>query len=178
LTSSRCRPLTWFLFRPSGSTADARGTTSAPLEGKVVFLADLPEIKPRVFWAAKLGKAGDLGMHSRRIMLNGVPSPKGLGMVPPERDASSVSYRLDKQYRIFKATATLNDSATRAASPMRFVVMGDVRTLWQSNPIQKRGDQQDCEVNVSGVDMLELVVTCPGENGDAHAVWIEPQVMR
>jgi len=56
--------------------------------------------------------------------------------------------------------------------------MADGRTLWQSNPIQKRGDQQDCEVNVHGVDMLELLVTCSGENGWAHAVWIEPQLLR
>jgi serine/threonine-protein kinase len=167
----------WFVFRPSGAAADARGNTTGTMEGKGVFLSDLPEIKPKVFWQAKLGK-GDLGFGDRRIMLNGVPSPKGLGMVPPERDASAVSYRLDKQYRLFKATATLNDSATQAASPLRFVVMADGRSVWQSTPIQKRGDQQVCEVNVSGVDVLELVVTCPGDNGWAHAVWIEPQVLR
>jgi tRNA A-37 threonylcarbamoyl transferase component Bud32 len=168
----------WFVFRPPGATADARSNSSAPLDGKVVFLSDLAEIKPKVWWEAKLGKNGDLGFQNRRIMLNGVPSPKGLGMVPPERDAASASYRLDKQYRIFKATATLNDSATQAASALRFVVMGDGRSLWQSNPIQKRGDQQDCEVSVSGLDVLELVITCPGENSWAHGVWIEPRLLR
>jgi serine/threonine-protein kinase len=169
----------WLAIRPWGAAADARsGTATSLTEGKYVFLSDLQEIKPKVHWQAKFGKAGDLGSNNRRIMLKGVPSPKGLGMVPPERDAASVSYRLDKQFRAFKVTAALNDSVPACASPMRFVVMGDGRTLWQSNPIQKTGEQQECEVNVSGVDVLELVVTCPGENGNCHAVWIEPQLTR
>jgi serine/threonine protein kinase len=170
--------LAWFVFRPSGASADARSGASAPLEGKVVFLSDLTEIKPKVAWNVKFGKAGDLGFEGRRIMLDGVLSPKGLGMVPPGRDAASVSYRLDKHYRLFKAMATLNDSASRAATSMRFVVVGDGRALWQSNPIQKRGDQQECQVDVSSIDVLELVVTCSGDNADAHAAWIEPQLVR
>ncbi|MBL8799878.1 MAG: protein kinase [Planctomycetia bacterium] len=164
------------------SRAGNRPTYSAsptwPTDGNTVFLSDLPEVKPKVHWMAKFGKDGDLGVHNRRIMLQGVPAPKGLGVHPPERDASSVSYRLDKQFQLFKTTATLNDSSTRSASPLIFVVLGDGRPLWQSKPIQVRGDQQECVVRVSGVDVLELVVTCAGANDGAHAVWIDPQLMR
>jgi hypothetical protein len=33
-------------------------------------------------------------------------------------------------------------------------------------------------VDVSSIDVLELVVTCSGDNADAHAAWIEPQLVR
>jgi len=174
--------LTVLMVFVGSAVTGPRGTASAaptwPTDGKTVFLADLPEIKPKVHWATKFGKDGDLGMNNRRIMLLGVLSAKGLGMHPPDRDASSVSYRLDRQYQVFKATATLNDSSTRSVSPLIFMVLGDGRPLWQSKPIQAHGDQQECVVRVAGVEVLELLVTCAGSNEGAHAVWIDPQLSR
>ena len=162
--------LAFLVVRFGSAPAGDRGQSGG------VFLSDLPEQKARVYWMARFGKDGNLGVENRRITLNGVIAAKGLGMHPGDRDTAAVTYSLQGQYRTFKAKVALNDSATRCASPLLFVVLGDGKPLWQSQPVQRRGDQQDCEVAIRGVDKLELLVTCAGPHGDAHAVWIDPVV--
>ncbi len=45
--------------------------------------------------------------------------------------------------------------------------------LWQSRPLQTRGDSQKFSVPVAGSEKLELFVDCPDDNGLAHGIWIE-----
>ncbi|MHC4503614.1 MAG: PA14 domain-containing protein, partial [Planctomycetota bacterium] len=64
----------------------------------------------------------------------------------------------------------------RSSTPMTFKVLGDGKVLWASPPVQDRGMARECRVDVSGVSKLELVVECPGYEGKAHAVWVEPRL--
>ena len=166
-----------WLYRSWVVAADTKSAAPGS-EDNAVFLSDLPEMNARVQDGCKFGKNGNMGFSGNRIASRGVLSSKGLGMHPPPNNAAQVSYRLDKQFRTFKATVALNDTSGGSYSPLRFVVLGDGRKLWESNPVQKRGDDQECTVNVKGIDTIELLVTCSGGSGGAHAVWIEPRLLK
>ena len=148
-----------------------------------VFLSDLPEEKVQLRLGAALGKKGDVG-HGPRISVGGKVSPKGICTPPPGSGSALVSYRLNKQYRQFKATVATDDSFAESPTPLTFAVIGDGKVLWQSKPVKKRGDEQECDVRVAGVDRLELTVSCPGTdrlNGHtpaAYPVWIEPRLLK
>jgi len=63
-------------------------------------------------------------------------------------------------------------------TPVTFLVLGDGKTLWTSQPVKASGQLQFCHVNVAGVEVLELRAHCPGRAEGAYAVWVEPQVTR
>src|SRR5262249_53711873 len=64
-----------------------------------------------------------------------------------------------------------------SATPLTFQVVGDDKVLWSSKTIQDKGDTQDCRVPVQGIHVLELRVVCPGWQGWAHAVWLDPYIL-
>jgi hypothetical protein len=53
-----------------------------------------------------------------------------------------------------------------------FTVVGDGKTLWKSEQVPP-GKPEKCDVDVSGVDVLELFVS-----GSGHPVWLEPKVVK
>lgn len=59
-----------------------------------------------------------------------------------------------------------------------FLVLGDGKTLWTSQPVKTSGSLQSCTVSVDGVEVLELRAHWPGRAEGAYAVWVEPQVAR
>jgi hypothetical protein len=48
--------------------------------------------------------------------------------------------------------------------------MGDDKLLWQSQPLERGGQIEACEVSVSGVSELVLQAERPGPAGFAHSV--------
>jgi WD40 repeat protein len=115
----------------------------------------------------------------KQIMIGDFQSPHGLGMHPPADGFSRVKYKLAKQWNTFKAAVGLNYTAPRKpASPLTFEVKGDGKTLWRSEPVQEVGVKQEAQVDIRGVEVLELRVTCPGSHEHAHAVWLEPLVTK
>jgi hypothetical protein len=54
--------------------------------------------------------------------------------------------------------------------------VGDGKLLWKSNTVVKSGVSQSFNIDITGVQTLELFVDCPGPANWAHAVWVEPQV--
>jgi hypothetical protein len=76
--------------------------------------------------------------------------------------------------RSFTSSIALNDTTARAESPLTFFVLGDGKTLWTSQPVQVPHSIQECNVNVTAIETLELRVHCPGSISGAHAVWIDP----
>src|SRR5262249_34666232 len=78
----------------------------AEIESQPVYLVDMDEFEVKLGpW--KLGK-GTLGNpESSRIVINGIPSPKGLGMHPPDRGATYVKYMLAKKMDNFQASVAL-----------------------------------------------------------------------
>ena len=44
--------------------------------------------------------------------------------------------------------------------------------------MQKIGDPEEFDINVAGGKRLDVVVDCPGSNYGAHAVLVEPRLIR
>jgi hypothetical protein len=144
----------------------------------IVYLIDLDEGETKLGpW--KFGK-GTLGNpDASPISFKEKRSLSGLGLHPPQNGISSVRYRLDKGFQYFHSSVALNDTAGKGANtPITFQVVGDGRVLWTSKPVQATRIKQECWVNVSGVSVLELQVSCPGRAEDAHAVWLEPHLLK
>jgi len=141
----------------------------------------------------RFAKNGDLGYgegDSRygggRIRVNGQESPNGLSMHPNRNTYARVKYKLGKTAHTFIASAALNDSAGapgqgpgdgRIPTPLTFEVLGDGKVLWQSKAVDIAGMAQECKVDVSSVNILELRIHCPGSHINAQAVWVEPRVL-
>ena len=146
------------------------------------FLSDMQEFNPRVGWG-NFGKKGKLGYPlpiGDNIRVDNKYYPNSISMHPPSTDHSSVTYRLDRQMKLFKAWAAYNDTEHPNLNPeslATFVVLGDGVCLWASNPLQK-GIMETCRISVEGVDVMELQVHCPGHFGNVRAVWLEPQLFR
>jgi hypothetical protein len=141
-------------------------------------LSDFQEVDARV-GHGEFGKGGKLGGASTGdIEVNGIGSPGGLYMHGTHSGFSRVTYKLGRRYKKLEAFVALNDSSDRPWSHSTFIVEGDGRTLWKSKPIGERGKPQQCSVSIGGIDALTLLVHCPGHHHMAHAVWLEPVVVK
>lgn len=147
--------------------------------GARVYLADLKEFGVQAGGPWPFDNRGVLG-DGKAIRVNGSLSPRGLSMHPPMAPAyASVRYRLGRQAALFRALAAINDTSNWCFSPATFTVFGDGRLLWQSEGLtHTRARRQSCEVNVTGVDVLELRVQCENGNPGVHAVWVEPRLLQ
>lgn len=114
------------------------------------------------------------------IRVKRTPSPKGLGMHPPAAPGfASAKYKLDKQAALFKTIVAVDDRTNFCWEPSIFTVYGDGKKLFESGKIaHNHARTQECTVNVTGVDVLELRVRSPGHNAGMHAVWVEPRVLQ
>jgi serine/threonine protein kinase len=135
---------------------------------------------------ADRGHLGYTAGGSSRIRVNGKESPHGLSMCPDSNTYAWVKYRLGKTAQTFLASVALNDSAGgpglppgvgKIPTPLTFQVLGDGEILWSSKPVDIVRLVQECRVDVSEVDVLELRVDCPGDYTNAQAVWLEPRVL-
>jgi serine/threonine protein kinase len=126
---------------------------------------------------AKNGSLGYSAGESGRIKVKRQESPHGLSMHGITNGSAGAKYRLGRKAQTFLASVALNDSAGTIPTRLTFRVLGDGNNLWSSQPIQKSGIVEDCEVEVAGVDVLELRVDCPGAYTNAQAVWLEPRVL-
>jgi hypothetical protein len=162
---------------PAPVQPTAPGGQVVPLQAKH-FLSDLSEfdVKAGPWPFFKDGKTGADGKIP--IVVNGTSSPRGLAMHPPDLKFAAVKYRLGKQAAQLKAVVALNDSANRVLSAAIFEVLGDGRSLWKSAPVSKAGQSQECAVDVSGVEVLELRVHSTGSHFGLHAVWVDPHLVR
>jgi hypothetical protein len=146
--------------------------------GPGIYLAQLQEfdVKPGPWPFTKNGTAGD----GQRIRLQGAASPHGLGMHPPAHpDEASVKFRLDKRFAQLRTVVAINDSSNFTWTPAVFSVWGDDVKLWESAAIARdHAPWQECVVDVTGVDVLELRVRCMGQNTGVHAVWFEPRLLK
>jgi hypothetical protein len=113
------------------------------------------------------------------IAVNGIKFSKGLWLHPPARGCSLAKYRLSGLgAETFVTKVAINDSALPTLPTLlTFQVLGDGKVLWTSVPTAKRGQMQECRISVKDVSVLELRVDCPGWNGWAHAVWLDPYLL-
>jgi hypothetical protein len=100
----------------------------------------------------------------QQVKVKGVESTKSLFLHPPGKGFSEATYSLDGKYRQFKASVAINDGANGGAgsvTPLTFSVYLDGKEVWKSNPVQKCGQTQECDVGVTGAGKIALRVTCP-----------------
>jgi serine/threonine protein kinase len=115
------------------------------------------------------------------MMVHGKQTPHGLGLHPRDKSWAYVAYDLDRRFQVFKATAAIADAVDNGkpkegGGPFTFTVIGDGKLLWQSQPLQKHGQVDSCQVSVDGLSRLILQVHCPGQPTDAEPVWVEPRL--
>jgi hypothetical protein len=154
------------------------GMTFEPFKnGPREFLSDMPEnvIKQG---ERRFTKNGELDEGRSKIKVRGVLSPKGLNMHPPDNGYMAVSYRLDRKATVFKASVALDDKSQQPRNPAVFEVLGDGKSLWESQPINKGTPPEEISIDVSGVVELELRVHAKPSHFDLWAVWIEPRLLQ
>lgn len=162
---------------PHATPAQPGRQWDAPEAGNWRFLADLPEFDVK-HGECPVAKDGTLGDAFRSpIKVGGFPSPKGLGMHPKANDFAAVKYRLGRAALRLKGVAALNDTVMIPHSAAYFEVWGDDKRLWRSPPLNKRGESKECDVDVEGIDVLELRAGAEGDNFFVHAVWLGPKVL-
>ncbi|MDZ4780931.1 MAG: NPCBM/NEW2 domain-containing protein, partial [Planctomycetia bacterium] len=112
--------------------------------------------------------------HTR---IAGERATHGLFMHPGPGGTASAVFHLANKVRRFLGGAAIDDSALgQTATALTFRVLGDGRPLWTSAPVQRSGIRQDFDLDVQGVDKLELLVDCPGPNHAAGGVWWQPRL--
>jgi hypothetical protein len=164
-------------------TVPEQETPTMPEEA---FLSDLKEVSTT---GVAFGKDGHLGHNGFgniggnpkeiRIIVKGVLARKGLSTLTSTGGAASVTYKLDKQYRRLRSGVGLHARGWFSGSKITFVVLGDGRVLWRSKEIGSLEDYPfECDVDITGVDQLELQVTCTDNSNGVWPVWIDPRVTK
>ena len=120
-----------------------------------VYLADMQEFGVRTGpW--RFGK-GELGNGANTpIKLKGTVAEKGLSAHPADRAATRVASALGGKAATLTGTVALSDSNPDAPDPVVFVIVGDRKELWRSNPIKRATGPESFRVDVTGVKVLEL----------------------
>ena len=99
-------------------------------------------------------------------------------MLHPRPGAVRIIYRLPHGFKTIQGGVGLADSAGRSGNALTFQIRGDGKVLWTSTKIQRSGAATPFSVSISGIRLLELVVTCHGSNHNRHAVWVDPKLIR
>jgi hypothetical protein len=149
------------------------------LDGRATWLSDLTPSESRLapYFGSATAPAAlrDQNAAGGPLLVRGRPCGKGLGT----RSQSRIVYELAGQYRLFQATAAIDDFAAGKGS-VRFAIEADGGRLWRSDLVT--GGARPLSVgplDVSGKQRLTLVVEY-GEVADVDdwADWCDPIVIR
>ncbi|QDT80189.1 NPCBM/NEW2 domain protein [Gimesia maris] len=124
------------------------------------------------------GKNGESGNGKGMYTVNQVEFPNGLGLHPPNNGFARVRFQLDGQYNTFVTGVALMDHTSEVRRSVTFTVFGDDRVLWKSPLIRVRGEAVFCKVSVRNINRLEIRTESPGQAYGAHAVWLDPHVLK
>jgi S1-C subfamily serine protease len=141
-----------------------------------VYLVDLTPFETRVGpWPFTVGKLADTDSSPLKVM--GRLYPKGMCMHTANVPVTA-HYRLAKTASLFRTTVAFNDQDKFkdgiVTGPTTFEVYGDGKLLWKSKAINNHRQLDECSVDVSGVDVLELRVGNTASNWGASSVWLDP----
>jgi hypothetical protein len=141
-----------------------------------VYLAELtPSSTKPGPWPLAVGMHGSIEKNMP-IKVYGVAYPKGLGL-HAQNPPATATYRLGKSANVFQTKVAFNDTNEGEVSlGTHFEVYGDGKLLWKSKAITAWRQLDDCVIDVTGVEELELrVAALPGRPAyGAHAVWLDP----
>jgi hypothetical protein len=146
-----------------------------------VFLTELKHfnVKDGESPVTKFGKTGvkPFGKSdSPQIQVKGESFPKGIGMQPAPLGIASMQFKLNGKAKWFQARAAIDDSARDASSDGKFSVYGDGRELWTAPPMRQTSMIVECDINIQGIDVLELRTSTQGLARNLHMVWLDPRV--
>ncbi len=102
--------------------------------------------------AASGGPRADLTPQGKGISLAGRPQTYGIGIQADSR----LEILAKRQFARFSAVAGVDDSSADAGGEVVFRVHGDRKLLFESAPLKRGSAPAAIDVDVSGVDILEL----------------------
>jgi glucose/arabinose dehydrogenase len=142
-----------------------------------VFLADMPFSGPSVNSWGPIERDMSVGQKKandgKLITLNGVSYATGLGV----NATSNVSFNLSGDYLQFVSDIGVDDEVGDAGSVV-FQVFGDGKKLFDSGKMTGSSPTQSIDIDVTGVNILKLVVTNAGDgNANDHADWAGAQLI-
>lgn len=125
-------------------------------QSEMVYLSDLAHM-------SLTGSYGqDVSHFGSTLSLDGQTFKKGIGTLAN----SAVTYRLARQYQRFTAYIGIDDLVSEnELSGVVFQVLADGQSIYQSNPLYPYSPIQFINLDISGVNILELRVT---DNGDGN----------
>jgi hypothetical protein len=150
--------------------------SSAIQIGKKRFVSSLHPMNVKV-WDNKFEKdANDYELEGKKIphSIFMHADAKGEG-----KGEASVNYILLGKCLAFQASIGIPKHMDRQEQPFSaatFEVLGDGKSLWKSEPVEKIGTFQECKVNIDKVKTLTLRVSCKDYHW-VHAVWFGPIVI-
>ena len=141
-----------------------------------IFLSDLKEVdfKDGPWPIKKNGKTGN--PDGSEIVVDGVRSPKGIGMHPPNMGAAGLIFNLDRKYERFKGKVALNDKSDGVFGPVLFEIYLDNKRVFQSKPLQRPGRDQEFDIDVSRAKLLGIQTSSAKFSNGLQAVWIDPML--
>lgn len=113
------------------------------------------------------------------VSLDGTPSPHGIFLHPTRATKPArARFNIGGKFKRLEGVVSLRDTVERAGSPLQFSIWGDGKELWRSKLVETRAETQTFQVNVTGIDRLELMVECKADSTqNVHAVWCEPKLI-
>ncbi|MCY3024298.1 MAG: NPCBM/NEW2 domain-containing protein [Planctomycetota bacterium] len=106
------------------------------------------------------------------LRLRGKTYARGIGTHTPGMFRIDV----DKRAVRFQATVGVDDEVANAGT-VEFRVIGDGKLLWSSAVLKGGGEIKTCDVNLTGVKILDLVVdTTPDGFGCDHSDWVDTKI--
>ncbi len=89
---------------------------------------------------------------------------------------STYQLNIDKNGKRFLAAVGVDDEATNKGS-VEFIVLGDMKVLWQSGIMKRGTTAKIIDIDISNVKILGLLVTDAGDGTDYdHADWCDAKI--
>lgn len=135
----------------------------------------LVELRPRHWEQGWRSLHYDTSASYQPLTVGGDVFEKGLGTHAPSR----IVYRVDGRFARLVTGFGVDEGGQNPRNEVRFLIVGDGRTLFDSGPMRSPDGLRKTEVSLEGVRQLELIVD-PGSDDMHfdHANWIEPVVYR
>ncbi len=139
-----------------------------------MYLADHPE-KLVINAYGNLGKNGDLGYEDKKVSIKNKKYLHSLSQHAKQGGHTRLVYQVGMRFKTLAGSVGINDTAKpKPASAISFKILGDGKEIWASKPQQNPGASEPFQLDISGVEELELQVHCPGANAYGQAVWMDP----
>jgi alpha-galactosidase len=112
----------------------------------------------------------DKSVQDKPLSIGGKIFEKGVGT----HASSKMRLKLDGKALRFSAFVGVDDEINRANGTVRFRVLGDAKTLWDSGIMKAGAPAKPLDVDLKGVSMLVLMVDDAGDGvGFDHADWAD-----